>query len=311
VSDSPSDSTISAAVGSTGRGPHFAVMLPQMRMSYATIEERVQSAEANGFHSVWFMDHLTPPVAPEHDAFEGWTLTSALAMRTSTIRLGHLVLCNEFRHPALLAKMAATLDVLSEGRLELGLGWGSVPHELEVFGFGLDPAPVRAARLGETLAILSLMFAGEPFDYDGEHFQLRGAIGRPVPLQSRVPIMIGGAGPKLTMPLVAAHADWWNCPTYAIDRLAELAPLAGSARISAQHPLGLAASSADRDEVVATAERRFGGWGGLIAGTPDEVTAALQREVDLGVELFIFQFTDFAPAATLERFATEVMPAFR
>jgi alkanesulfonate monooxygenase SsuD/methylene tetrahydromethanopterin reductase-like flavin-dependent oxidoreductase (luciferase family) len=292
------------------RPPRFAVMLPQMRMSFATIEERVRAAEEHGFHSVWFMDHLQPPVAPEHDAFEGWTLASALAMRTTSIRLGHLVLCNEFRHPAVLAKMAATLDVLSEGRLELGLGWGSVPHELEVFGLGLDPAPVRAARLAETLEILHLMFAGETFDYTGAHFSLRGAIGRPTPAQERIPIMIGGAGPKLTMPLVAAHADWWNCPTYAIDRLDELVPLAGSARISAQHPLGLAASSTDRDEVVATAERRFGGWGGLIAGTPDEVIAALEREVELGVELFIFQFTDFATPATLARFANEVMPAF-
>jgi len=292
------------------RTPRFGVMLPQMRMTFATLEARVRAAEEAGFDSVWFMDHLQPPAAPEHDAFEGWTLASALAMRTTAIRLGHLVLCNELRHPALLAKMAATLDVLSEGRLELGLGWGSVPHELEVFGFGLDPAPVRAARLAETLDILQLMFAGEVFDYDGAHYHLRGAVGRPTPLQARVPIMIGGAGPKLTMPLVAAYADWWNCPTYAIDRLDELVPLAGSARISAQHPLGLAGSSDDRAEVVAVAERRFGGWGGLIAGTPDEVIAALQREVELGVELFIFQFSDFATPETLALFAREVMPAF-
>ncbi|MGZ6964284.1 MAG: LLM class flavin-dependent oxidoreductase, partial [Acidimicrobiia bacterium] len=239
---------------------------------------------------------------------EGWTLTTALAMRTSRIRLGHLVLCNELRHPALLAKMAATLDVLSEGRLELGLGWGSVPHELEVFGFGLDPAPVRAARLEETLDILALMFAGETFDYAGEHFQLHGAIGRPTPLQVPVPIMIGGAGPKLTMPLVAAYADWWNCPTYAVDRLAELRPLAGGARVSVQHPIGLAAGDADRAETVSVAERRFGSWGGLVAGTASEVAEALAAEAAAGVEGYVIQLTDFGKPETIDHFMSDVAP---
>ena len=92
------------------------------------------------------------------------------------------------------------------------------------------------------------MFSGEPFDYSGEHFTLRGATGRPVPAQSHVPVHIGGGGPKLTMPLVERFADWWNCPGYALDRLDELRPLAGTRAISVQHPIGLAASAADRDE---------------------------------------------------------------
>ena len=161
---------------------------------------------------------------------EGWTVATALAARTSTIRFGHLVLCDPFRHPVLLAKMAATLDVISGGRLELGIGWGSVPDELRAYGFGPEPPAVRAAKLRETLEILDLMFAGEAFDYDGTHFQLERAIGRPVPAQSRVPVHIGGGGPKLTMPLVERFADWWNCPGYALDRIDELRPLAGNAR---------------------------------------------------------------------------------
>src|SRR6266404_7760834 len=153
--------------------PWFGLYLPQLRMSFERMLERTLAAEAAGFDSVWLMDHFTAPMAREIDTFEAWTVASALAARTSAIRIGHLVLCDPFRHPVLLAKMAATLDVISGGRLELGIGWGSVPEELETYGFGPEPAAVRAAKLHETLEILDLMFAGETFDYRGEHFTLK------------------------------------------------------------------------------------------------------------------------------------------
>jgi len=289
--------------------PWFGLFLPQLRMSFDVILERTLAAEAAGFDSVWLMDHLAAPAAPEHDTFEGWTLAAAIAARTTTIRVGHLVTCDPFRHPALLAKMAATVDVISGGRLELGIGWGSVPDELAAFGIGTGAPRERAARLGESLAILDLMFAGESFDFSGEHFRLRGAIGRPVPVQSpRPPVHIGGAGPQLTMPLVREHADWWNCPTYAIDRLADLLPLAGSARVSTQHPVALARTDAERAEVVGLGERRFGTWGGLVGGTAAEVADALAAETALGVEGFVVQFTDFGRPETIEHFMDAVAP---
>jgi alkanesulfonate monooxygenase SsuD/methylene tetrahydromethanopterin reductase-like flavin-dependent oxidoreductase (luciferase family) len=295
-----------------GSGPWFGVFLPQLRMSFDTILERTLAAEAAGFDSVWLMDHLAAPAGPHHDTLEGWTTAAALAVRTDRIRIGHLVTCDPFRHPAVLAKMAATVDVLSDGRLELGLGWGSVEAELETYGIDAGRAAVRAARLRETLAILPLMFAGEPFDYTGEHFRLVDAIGRPVPVQAKVPVHIGGAGSKLTMPIVRDHADWWNCPSYAIDRLGELRSEAGSARVSAQHPIALAADEASREEVLAVAERRFGAWRGLVGGTAPEVAEALGAEVrDYGVEGFVLQFTDFGLPETLERFMAEVAPAVR
>ena len=290
-------------------GAEVGLFLPQLRMDFPTIEARVQLAEEVGFHSVWFMDHLTPPAGPGYDSFEAWTVAAALARTTERIHLGHLVLCDAFRHPALLAKMAATLDVITEGRLELGIGWGSVADEIVRFGFGQATNRERADRLDETLQVLDLMFSGEVFDFDGRFFQLREAVGRPTPHAGSIPLHLGGAGEQLTLPLVAKHADWWNCPSYAVDRLDELQPQAGSARLSIQHPVGLAASSTDRDEVVAVAERRFGGWGGLIAGTPDEVAAALRADVDRGAELFTIQFTDFATPETLRLFAEEVLPA--
>jgi alkanesulfonate monooxygenase SsuD/methylene tetrahydromethanopterin reductase-like flavin-dependent oxidoreductase (luciferase family) len=222
-----------------------------------------------------------------------------------------LVLCDPFRHPAVLAKAAATLDVISGGRLDLGIGWGSVPDELARYGVSSEPARVRAARLRETLDVLQLMFAGESFSYTGEFVSMTDAIGRPVPVQPRVPIHIGGGGPRFTMPLVAGYADWWNCPGYALARLDELRPLAGSARVSAQHPIGLAASAAERDAVRETVERRVGSWGGVIAGTATEVADALAAEAARGVEGFICQFHDFGTVATIERFANEVIAALR
>jgi len=289
----------------------FGLFLPQLRMSFDTILERTLAAEAAGFDSVWLMDHLAAPAAPEWDTLEGWMLAAGLATRTSRIRLGHLVTCDPFRHPAVLAKMAATLDVLSNGRLELGLGWGSVDAELRTFGIDAGPAPERAARLRETLEILPRMFTGEPFDYTGAHYKLAGAVGRPVPVQPRIPVHIGGAGPKLTMPLVREFADWWNCPSYAADRLAEVRPLAGEARVSVQHPVGLAAGDADRDEVAAIVARRFGSWGGVVTGTPSQVADALVGDVELGARGFVLQFQDFGATTTLDRFMTEVAPAVR
>jgi alkanesulfonate monooxygenase SsuD/methylene tetrahydromethanopterin reductase-like flavin-dependent oxidoreductase (luciferase family) len=298
--------------GGSDAGPWFGVFLPQLRMSFDTILERTLAAETAGFDSVWLMDHLAAPAGADLETLEGWTTAAALAVRTSRIRIGHLVTCDPFRHPAVLAKMAATVDVLSDGRLELGLGWGSVEAELETYGIDAGGPVERAARLRETLEILPLMFAGEPFDYEGAHFRLAGAIGRPVPVQPKVPVHIGGAGPKLTMPIVRDHADWWNCPSYAIDRLGDLRLAAGGARLSAQHPIALAPDDASRAGVLAVAERRFGAWGGLVAGTAPAIVDALGAEVrDHGVEGFVLQFTDFGRPDTLRHFMEEVAPAVR
>ncbi len=307
----PPRGTVTSGVVSEVGTPWFGLYLPQLRMGYDRIVERALAAEAAGFDSVWLMDHLVAPMAPHVDTYEGWTIATALAVETSRLRIGHLVLCDPFRHPALLAKMAATFDVVSDGRLELGIGWGSVPAELETFGFGPEPPATRAAKLHETLEILELMFAGEPFDYAGAYYRLRGATGRPVPVQPRVPIHIGGGGPRLTMPLVSRFADWWNCPGYALDRLDELKPLAGGARVSVQHPIGLAPDARSRDEVADTVRRRFGSWGAVVSGTPDEVAVALAGEVARGVDGFVLQFSDFGAPETLERFMREVAPAVR
>ena len=289
----------------------FGVYLPQLRMQFGTIVERTLAAESAGFDSVWLMDHLAAPAAPEFDTLEGWTLAAALTARTATIRIGHLVTADPFRHPALLAKMVATVDQISNGRLELGLGWGSVPQELTMYGYPDESNATRAARMRESVQIIRAMCAGERFDHHGEFFTLSNAIGRPVPVQQPVPLHIGGAGPQLTMPLVREYADWWNCPCYAADQLADLAPLAAPARISVQRPIGLVIDPTARDDVVATAHKRYAGWGGLVTGSAREIVDALQRDAELGVEGWILQFSDFGQPETLQAFIRDVVPQLR
>jgi alkanesulfonate monooxygenase SsuD/methylene tetrahydromethanopterin reductase-like flavin-dependent oxidoreductase (luciferase family) len=292
----------------TSGEPWFGAYFPQLRMPYSRIVDQSQAAEALGFHSVWLMDHLAAPGIPTADTLEGWTLLTALATQTTTVRLGHLVLADPFRHPVVLAKMAATLDVISNGRLELGIGWGSVEAELQAFGITNDRPAVRSAKLRETLEILQRMFSGEFFDYDGTYFQLHEAIGKPVPVQHPIPIHIGGGGPKLTMPLVREFAQYWNAPTYAAARFDELLPLKGDARMTMQKVIGLARNDAERDEVVATAQRRFGSWGALVAGTAEEVAAELRADRERGAVGFILQFSDFGTPETLEYFMSAVAP---
>lgn len=289
--------------------PWVGLYLPQVRMSFDTIIERVLAAEVAGFHSAWFMDHLWAPVEPTLDTLEGWTVAAAVAARTSTIRVGHLVLCDAFRSPVVLAKMASTLDVISGGRLEFGIGWGSVPAEIAAAGLGHHTAAERAARLEETLTVLELLFTGEEISFAGRFHQIDGARCRPVPLQRPLPVHIGGAGPTLTLPLVRRFATWWNVPSYAVGRLEELRPLVGDVRMSVQHPIGLVRPGDDRDAVIATAQRRFGAWGGVLCGTAEELTDALTREMEMGVEGFVLQFSDFGTPETLAHFGDAVLPA--
>jgi alkanesulfonate monooxygenase SsuD/methylene tetrahydromethanopterin reductase-like flavin-dependent oxidoreductase (luciferase family) len=272
--------------------------------SAAAWRDKARKLEDLGYSTLFMPDHFGEELAP-------LPAIAMAAAHTTTLKIGALVFDNDYKHPAILAKECATIDLLSDGRLELGIGWGSVEQELRAYGFTADRPTVRAARLSETLDILRLMFDGRRFDYEGRYYRLANAIGRPVPAQGRLPLHVGGAGPRLTLPLVARHADWWNCPSYAVDRLGALRHQVGQARVSTQHPVALAPSRQERDDVVATARRRFGSWGGLLAGTADEIATALAAEAAQGVELCILQFSDFGDPETLARFASDVAPAIR
>src|SRR5689334_10059419 len=150
--------------------PRFHLFLPQMRMTHDAIVERALAAEAAGFEGIAFMDHLVPPLAADQDMWEAMSIAAWVLAHTSTLSVGHLVLCDAFRHPAVLARQATSLDHASGGRFELGIGWGSVPDELETFGIGSTEPRARVSRLAESLDIMRELWTGEVIDHRGEHF---------------------------------------------------------------------------------------------------------------------------------------------
>jgi alkanesulfonate monooxygenase SsuD/methylene tetrahydromethanopterin reductase-like flavin-dependent oxidoreductase (luciferase family) len=288
----------------------FHLFLPQMRMPVDAVVERARAAEAAGFAGIALMDHLAPPLAAEHDMWEAMTLATWLLARTETLVVGHLVLCDPLRHPAVLARQAVTADHASGGRFELGIGWGSVQDELVTFGVGAAPPRDRVARLGESLAVMRALWTGEPVTYEGRFFQLRDARQRPVPTRP-IPLVIGGVGER-TLALVREHADWWNVPIHELGRLDERRAGAGRARVSVQIMVGLVPSEAEREAVTETVSRRFGGWGSagaLVVGTPAELAERFAELRARGVERFYVWFTDFAPPATLARFGEVIAAA--
>ena len=281
----------------------FHLFLPQMRMSHEAIVQRAQAAESAGFEGIAFMDHLAPPLAFEHDMWEAMAIAGWVLARTTTLKVGHLVLCDAMRHPAVLARQATSLDHASGGRFELGIGWGSVPEEFVTYGVGSTEPKVRVARLAESLQIIRGLWTGAPVDLQGEHFTLVGAQQRPVPLD-RIPITIGGVGPR-TLALVREHADWWNIPIYALDRLDELRDRAGDARVSMQWMVALVPDEQRREEITALVRRRFGTTGmgrDVVIGTAPELAEHFAGLRERGVERCYAWFTDFAPPETLERF---------
>jgi alkanesulfonate monooxygenase SsuD/methylene tetrahydromethanopterin reductase-like flavin-dependent oxidoreductase (luciferase family) len=280
--------------------PAFHLFLPQMRMSHDAIVERARTAEGVGFEGVAFMDHLAPPLAAHQDMWEAMAIAGWVLARTTSLLAGHLVLCDALRHPAVLAREVTSLDHASAGRFELGIGWGSVPSELTMFGAGSTDARERVGRLGESLAILRALWTGEVVDYEGEHFTLVGAQQRPRPTRP-IPITIGGTG-KRTLALVREYADWWNVPLHQLERLDERRHEAGDARVSVQQMVALVPSEAAREEVAAAATRRFGGMKPII-GNAEELAVHFSALHARGVDRFYVWFADFAPVPTLEQFA--------
>jgi alkanesulfonate monooxygenase SsuD/methylene tetrahydromethanopterin reductase-like flavin-dependent oxidoreductase (luciferase family) len=277
-----------------------------MRMDIEEVTGRAVAAEAAGFSGIAFMDHLAPPLSESSPMFEAMTLATWVAARTATLVVSHLVLCDALRHPAVLARQAVTLDHASAGRFELGLGWGSLGDELVGYGITADGPGERVERLGESLDLMMALWSGGPVEHHGRYFEVSCPGQQPTP-RARIPIVIGGAG-KRTLELVRRHADWWNVPIYALDRLTELRAQAGRARISTQHLVGWVPAAAERAEVERLAHRRFGAMSGRpVIGDAGELIEHFRRFGGLGVERFYVWFTDFAPPSSLESFGEEVI----
>jgi alkanesulfonate monooxygenase SsuD/methylene tetrahydromethanopterin reductase-like flavin-dependent oxidoreductase (luciferase family) len=200
--------------------PRFGILTAPMNVGYDEILRVWREADTvPEIAHAWLFDHLMPIGGdPDGPIFEGWTLLSALAAQTERMRLGLLVTSNRFRPPAVLAKIATTVDIVSGGRLDFGIGAGSRPsHPLarrEYDGHGLPyhTQDDAVAALAEACTVIRRLWTDdEPFDFDGEYVKLKGAFGNPKPVQSHPPIMIGGRA-SATLRVVAEHADLWNIP---------------------------------------------------------------------------------------------------
>jgi alkanesulfonate monooxygenase SsuD/methylene tetrahydromethanopterin reductase-like flavin-dependent oxidoreductase (luciferase family) len=283
----------------------FHLFLPQMRMTLPTMVERVDVAVAAGFDGVALMDHLAPPMAEDQPMWDAMVAATWLGAHT-TGTVGHLVLCDAFRHPAVLARQAVSIDHATDGRFELGIGWGSVPTEFEVYGVGDTRPRARVDRLRETLEVVTALWSGEAVTFDGDHHHLVDARQAPTPTRP-IPIVIGGSGPR-TIELVARFADWWNLPIHQLDRFTELREKVGDARPSLQERVTFVPAGADRGPIVEKAMRRFGETGHVV-GNASELIDHFSTRAATGIERTYAWMTDFAAPETLREFGETVISA--
>ncbi len=276
------------------------LFLPQVRVPVADIVDRARHAEASGFDGIAFIDHLEAPGLPAESIWEAMSVATWAAAKTERLRIGHLVLCDAFRHPAVLAKQALTLSEASDGRFDLGLGSGSWPAEMARFDVGQQDPLARVKQLERNLDLMN-QYWGRGDDPAGGQ--------SPLPTH-HIPLLLGGAGPRM-MELVRRHADWWNVPVTHLDKLAELAPKAGNARVSIQQMVGFIRKDSDPNKVRELSAKRFGNLGsGLMCGDADELSGHFTQLSGQGVERFYVWFADFAAPESLHEFGETVIKTF-
>jgi F420-dependent oxidoreductase-like protein len=282
-------------------------------------------AEELGFHSIWLYDHFHNVPRPAHEAvFECWTTMAAISQRTSRIRLGQMVGCNSYRSPALLAKITSTIDVISGGRLDWGIGAGWYENEYRGYGFEFPKPKDRIGMLKESVEIVKSMWTNVETTYDGKYYKLVRANCDPKPLQQpRPPIWIGGGGEQLTLRVVAEHADCSNFggkpEEWARKREILKGHCAAVGRDEAEIRKTWSPEIFIRSTEKEVMAREKGGlWGepveswraGNLVGTPEQVSEKIATYVKLGCTGFIPWCADYPDTESMELLAREVMPNF-
>jgi F420-dependent oxidoreductase-like protein len=306
----------------------FGVQTGQQMVEWSQMLGLWKKADAWGYDSLWNFDHFYPIfMPPDGPCLEGWTTLSALAQATTRARVGTLVSGNTYRHPCVTAKMAATLDHVSGGRFNLGIGAGW--FELEHNNFGIDYKTVRGRldALDEACRIIKGMFTEERTTFHGKHYTVTEAIGLPKPVQRpHPPIMIGGTGEKVLLRIVAEHADMWNSygtaermghlidvirrhgdavgrDSEAIEKTVMMPLCYRASKEREQFVLSVAAATAQTTPEAAR-ER-------VMIGDANECLGTIERYARVGVTHFIFM--TFAPYVEdeIQRFAEELIPKVR
>jgi len=298
----------------------FGVFSPQAALTFKALRERAALLERLGYHSIWLVDHFWNRGVPAADVLECTTTMGALAAATEKIRIGSLVLCNSFRNPAMLAKVMATIDNISGGRLEIGLGAGWMDEEYRAYGYEFPSMGARLRQLEEGVQILKAMLSNKQASFSGRYYQIAEAHNNPQPIQKpHPPITIGGSGEKVMLKLVAKYADRWNCPAgyrsfeQKFDALKAHCAAVGrdikEINISEQLLVCIGANEQEVEERWKISQR-LPFWRTAIKGTPPQVVEQLRDRLKKGIEFFTIIFGDLNSPASIELFAREVLPAF-
>ncbi len=304
----------------------FGVMLRQQKIDFSDIKEAALLCDKLGYDSIWFYDHVLGQGIIGIDILEPWTLMSALAPLTERVRIGTMVLCNGFRHPPLLAKMAATLDQISGGRVELAIGAGWFEEEFRAYGYNFPDAKTRIEMLRESAEVLKLLWTEEKTSYSGKYYKVEDTLCNPKPVQKpHIPVIIGGAGENHLLKVVAAVADEWNCPaTHALEfdkkysalkrHCSDLKRNIEKIRISQQTVCVLTGKQNDLAEKLEKAQHRYAFFGDVkklgIVGTPDQCIEKIKANLEKGITKYTIFFSDVMNKETLELFAREVISEF-
>jgi len=294
-----------------------------------------RTIESLGYESAWVFDHFhTVPVPTQESSYEAWTLMAALAPMTSTVRLGQMCTSNGYRNPAYLAKVAADIDVISNGRLEMGIGAGWYEHEYLGYGYEFPKPSVRIGQLEEGVEIMRRMWAEDEVHFEGRYYHLEGAMSRPKPVQDSIPVWVAGGGEKLTLRVAARFADYTNFGSSVEEFAHKSEILAGHMKddgrdfdeivrsslftiIVAETGTGVtekiedyvarigAVAGEDKGEMVRANLDRLG-----LVGTPEQIIEQLRPWVAAGMTYTVGYFPDAAYDATsLKLYADEVAPA--
>jgi F420-dependent oxidoreductase-like protein len=326
----------------------FGVFIPQgWRMDlvgidpaehWATMSGLAQRADSGPWESIWVYDHFhTTPTPTDESTHEAWTLMAAFAASTTRVRLGQMCTCMSYRNPAYLAKLAATVDVVSGGRTEMGIGGGWYEHEWRAYGYGFPPAGERLRALDEGVRIMRQAWTTGSATLQGKTYQVDGAIVRPLPLQpGGIPLWIAGGGEKVTLKIAAKYAQYTNFDGTLDGFRAKSAVLAEHCRSlgtdfdaitrSANYNVAIGSTEGEvqerlswiREHLTASigadlAERQLSGFGNLPGvGTPEQIVEKLSALKAAGLSYAITYFPEAAyDTSGMELFEKEVIPALQ
>ncbi|HET7338694.1 MAG TPA: LLM class F420-dependent oxidoreductase [Candidatus Dormibacteraeota bacterium] len=292
---------------------------------YETMSRCAVEAERAGFDALWLFDHFHTVPAPQLESvFECWTSMAALARDTNTIRLGQMVTCNSYRPPSLLAKMASCIDVLSGGRLILGIGAGWYENEYVAYGYDYPDTPDRLRMLREALLVIKAMWTQEKATFEGRFYEVRGAINEPKPVQKpHPPIWIGGAGEKVTLKLVAQYGDACNIGgdiatvKHKLGVLREHCESVGrdyDTILKTMEFYSVLGDAGEVERIMRDTARRTGTDESFVRswhphhGDADRIAALVHEYADAGIEYFVVNLPNAFEGGVITRFAEEVFP---